>query len=55
MHLSEIAARTPGKTAVMMSDGGAAVSYAEPDRRSLPTGKLLRRRVREQYAQRRRG
>jgi len=41
VHLSEIAARTPGKTAVVMSDGSAAVSYAELDRRSLQVARLL--------------
>jgi len=41
VHLSEIAGRDPGRTAVVMADGSAAVSYAELDQRSLQVARLL--------------
>jgi acyl-CoA synthetase (AMP-forming)/AMP-acid ligase II len=42
LHLSEIAAKEPGKPAVIMSDGSRPVTFAELDRRSLQVSRLLR-------------
>ena len=41
MHLSEIAGLTPGKPAIVMSDGSRARTFAELDRRSLQVSRLL--------------
>ncbi|HEY3881555.1 MAG TPA: AMP-binding protein, partial [Trebonia sp.] len=41
MHLSELAARQPGKPAVIMADGSRAVTFAELDRRSCRVSRLL--------------
>jgi non-ribosomal peptide synthetase component F len=42
MHLGEIAARTPAKAAIVMTDGSPGRSYAELDRRSRQVANLLR-------------
>jgi len=41
VHLSEIAGLTPGKPAIVMSDGSRVRTFAELDRRSLQVSRLL--------------
>ena len=49
MHLGKIAAEQPGKAAIIMAGSGQAISFrAELPR--LPTGKLLKRMLRDEYA-----